>query len=104
MTAILNTDFERRVSPRVPIDGQIKYRLDNESQFKPGMMIDISQSGVQVSLDQPLGINTRLTLLMESDRPDEEPIEIIAVIVRIADHSSKYAYSYGCMILDVNDL
>jgi len=103
MTATPITDFERRVSQRVPIDGQIKYKLENETRFHTGMMIDISQSGVLISLNQPLTVNTRLSLLMESDNSGEPAIEICAVIIRIAEHASDYAYSYGCMILDVND-
>ena len=104
MPQILTSDFERRVSPRVTINGELKYKLEGETDFREGVMLDLSQSGTLISLDQQLDIHTHLTLLIESDKDNEQPIEITAKIVRIANHNGKYYHTYGCMILDVKDV
>ena len=103
MPSILTTEFERRVSPRIAINGELKYKLDGEQAFREGIMLDLSQSGTRISLDQKLELNTCLTLLVESDRAGEPPIEITAKVVRIAQHNGRYYHTYGCMILDVKD-
>ena len=104
MSALPINDFDQRVFPRVAINGEVKYKLEKESEFHPGMMINISQTGALISLDQQLPTEARLTLVMEADRENQSPIEITAEVIRIAENSSEYAYNYGCMILDVKDL
>ncbi len=104
MSAMLATDFERRIYPRIAVNGHMKYRLDGDSEFSPGEIINISQTGVLISMNRELCVDCRIVIIMESQQEDEPAIEILAEIVRIADNKNEYAYSYGCMILDVKDL
>ena len=104
MSAVAFNQPEQRVYPRVVINGEIKYKLSEDQPFNDAMMINISQSGLLISLDQQLDTDTRLTLLMESGKDDQSPIEIIAEVIRVADNNSDYAYDYGCTIVDVKDL
>jgi len=103
MSALPCFNLDRRFSPRTNINSQIKYKLTGDSSFTSGLMLNISQFGLALSLDQKIPENTQLNVLMESDRKDEAPIEIFAEIVRTSKSSNEYAYTYGCIILEVKD-
>lgn len=104
MSALSNKALDRRISPRIAIDGRIRYRLSEEDQFSEGVMLDISQNGVLVSLDREIATNTCVILLVESDQPHQPPIEITAEITRIAVPVDGHTYSYGCTIIEAKDL
>jgi len=103
MSVVPCFNLNRRFCTRTNINSQIKYKLTSDTSFTTGLMLNISQFGLALSLDQELPTNSQLNVSMESDRKDDAPIEIFAEIVRTSKSSNEYAYTYGCVILEVND-
>lgn len=104
MPAVPVDVLDRRVYPRIAVNGAVKYRLQPEAEFSDGLMIDISQTGLLIRLDKPLHVDTLVYLRMEADQTNDNPIEITAEIVRIADSDLPDQFCYGCMILDVREM
>ena len=63
--------------------------------------MNISQTGALIELGDDVPEDTRLYLLMKTERAEEPPIEIIAEVIRQSETSSDNRYAYGCIILDV---
>jgi len=103
MSIVSDSSKERRFSPRADINGEIKYRLPDDSNFSSGILINVSQTGVLISLKHKVPDDTVLTVLMESHLDDEPPVEISTEIIREASFSENHAYCYGCKILNVKD-
>jgi hypothetical protein len=82
----------------------VKYKLEENADYREGLMIDISQTGVQIRLDAALSVDTRLFLRMEADSEQDTPIELTVDVVRIGDRDDAGLNCYGCMILDVREL
>ena len=102
MSGVNSTNVDRRERPRSVINSHISYKLDNEdTEFNVAKMLDLSQTGVLVKIHEKLDTKTRLTLQIKSKTVDEDPIEIIAKIVRIANAGNDEQYCYGCEILDI---
>ena len=104
MSVLPENDVEKRLYPRIAINGEAKYKLDKNAEYKNGMMINLSQNGVLICLDQELPTETRMTLLMQSDNDDEAPVEITIEIVRVVKRDNDGAHNYGCKILNIKDL
>jgi len=102
MSSTNNSNIDRRERPRALINRHINYKLDSENaDFNAAKMVDLSQTGVLIEIYEKLDTKTQVTLQIKADSVDEEPIEIIAEIVRIAKPENDEQYSYGCEILDV---
>jgi len=103
MSAVPSINLDRRANPRTNINSQIKYWLTNNTSCNFGIVLNISQYGIALGLDQEIPTNSKLNVLMESEQKDEAPIEMITEIVRISKSFNDHAYSYGCKILEVKD-
>jgi len=104
MSSVINTNLDRRERPRAIINSHINYKLgDEEAKFNVAKMVDLSQTGVLIKLYEKLETETELTLQIKSDSVDEEPIEIIAKVVRIAKSSNDEQHSYGCCIVGIKN-
>lgn len=103
MSKLSNNVTERRFSPRASINGEIKYRLPDDSDFSSGILINVSQTGVLIGLKHEVPDDTVLTVLMESHLDDEPPVEISTAIIREASFCENHAYCYGCKIINVKD-
>ena len=103
MSALPNSNLDRRYYPRTLINSQVKYKLSDESTYNTGLMLDISQTGILIGSNHQLQTDTPITVMMESGQEDESPIEIAAEVIRIAEAFDSYDYTYGCMILDVKE-
>lgn len=102
MSSATNLRLDRRERPRAKINSQINYRITNEdTAYNTAKMLDLSQTGVLIRLHQKLDTHTQLTLQIDSDVADEEPIEILAEVIRIAKSNDEEQYNYGCAILDI---
>ena len=100
MTTSTAKNLDRRSYPRAVINSQIKYRVDNQTSYCAGKLLDLSQTGALIQLRHKLPENTRISIVTKADDTDESPIEIIAEIVR-QEITNDNHYSYGCIILDV---
>jgi len=104
MSALPVTDLDRRNYPRTSINSEIMYKPMDDTSFCIGTLVDISRAGALINVDQELDIDSHIHLVFASTREDEAPIKLSADIIRTAEPCGDLAYSYGCMILDVEEL
>ena len=73
----------------------------NEESYKDAVLVNISEAGALIGVNEKLDLDTQLYLLLESTEENQEPVQMLAEIIRSADSIDGYTYCYGCMILDV---
>ena len=100
----LVTDLDRRNYPRTSINSEIIYKILGDEAFNIGALIDVSETGALINVDQQLAIDSHVNLVIASGNEDEASIKLTADIIREAKSSGDLAYTYGCMILDVEEL
>jgi len=91
---------DRRHYDRTDIDCHAVYKLINDDNYNAAVLVNISQAGALIGVNEKLDLGTQLYLLLESSEKADEPIQILSETIRSADTVDGYAYSYGCMILD----
>ena len=94
---------DRRYYERTEICSPVKYRLSEEDDYKEALLINISETGALIGVNEELGMDTHIYMKMESDEVNQQPIKILVDTVRNAETIEGYQYCYGCMILDVID-
>ena len=95
-------NYDRRSSARNEINGAVRFKCDNESEFSKAIIIDISQTGVLIGLDKEIEKNTRFTIMLEEEEKYEGPIEIHAEVIRLDKSLGDECYTYGCKITEIN--
>ena len=101
MEPVHNTNVDRRYYTRTEIGCQVAYRRFNEEKYKEGVLVNISETGALIGVNEKLDLDTHLYLIIESAEEDEQPIQMLAETIRLADTVDGFDYCYGCMILDV---
>lgn len=95
-------NYDRRSSSRNTINGIVKFKCNDDTEFGKALIIDISQTGVLIGLDQQIGDETQVCLMLEDNSQYEGPIEIKANVVRLAKSLGDNCYTYGCKICDIS--
>jgi hypothetical protein len=67
-------------------------------EFAHGSLINISDSGVLISVDQVLALNTRVYFIIETANTRQDNLHVIAVVVRKRVRKGGAA-DYGCEII-----
>ena len=101
MDPVHTTNVDRRYYNRTEIDCQIVYKLVNEEIYKDAVLINLSEAGALIGVNEELELDTQLYLRLESTEENKQPIQMLAETIRSADAIDGYTYCYGCMILDV---
>ena len=101
MESVPKTNVDRRHYSRTEIDSQVAYKLINDESYKDAVLVNISEAGALIGVNEKLDLDTQLYLLLESTEENEKPVQMLAEIIRSADSIDGYTYCYGCMILDV---
>jgi len=104
MSALSITELNKRGYPRSPIETEFMYKSTNNTSYGVGTMIDLSQSGTLINVDHEFDLDSNINLLFESKKEGVAGIKITAGVIRQAEPSGIFTYSYGCMILDVVEL
>lgn len=94
-----NTD--RRYYHRTDIGSPVAYKPYNDESYRDGILVNISETGALIGVNEKLELDTHLYLKMESGEENEPPIQMLAETIRVAEKLEGYEYCYGCMILDV---
>ena len=101
MEPVPNTNIDRRYYNRTDIGCQVTYKPFNEENYKDAILVNISETGALIGVNEKLDLDSHLYLILESSDKDEQPIQMLAETIRTAETIDGYAYCYGCMILDV---
>lgn len=100
MSTALDLNIDRRNHPRTLINSEVKYKLSDDAAYSTGQLIDLSQTGALIQLEHALYLNTQLSLTVETN---DEALEMILEVVRVADAVNYDQYTYGCVITDIID-
>jgi len=101
MEPVHSNNLDRRYYNRTEIDCHVVYKLINDENHKDAVLVNISEAGALIGVNEKLDLGTHLYLLLEPAEENEQPIQMLSETIRSADTVDGYAYSYGCMILDV---
>jgi len=101
MEPLPNNNDDRRYYNRTDVGCHVVYKPFNEEDFREARLINISETGALIGVNEKLDIDTHLYLKIESTEEDEQPIQMLAETIRSAEKIEGYDYCYGCMILDV---
>jgi len=96
-----NISAERRYYNRTEIECAVAYRPFKQEEYKQAVLINISETGALIAVNEKLGIDAQIFLKLESTDENEQPIQMLAETVRSSERLNGYEYCYGCMILDV---
>lgn len=92
---------ERRASERQIVDSVVRYRTADTDGLEQGSLIDISESGVMLSIKHSLKLGERIYFMIEPDNPRQKTLHVIASVLR--KRSNKHGGNdYGCRIIETS--
>ena len=103
MSALPVSNSDRRINPRTSVNTIVVYKLAGDISYSMGSMRDISLTGALINIDQKLEMDSHVNLVIAASE-DDALIKISADIIRTAEPCGELAYSYGCLILDVEKI
>lgn len=89
---------ERRVNPRVYVDGPMRYRQVESHDFLAGRIENISADGALVWIGEELPPDSELVVRVELDGPDEDSADLVATLLYKLPEQENSLYGYGCSI------
>ncbi|MCP4410488.1 MAG: PilZ domain-containing protein [Gammaproteobacteria bacterium] len=89
---------EKRSFSRIGIHARVEYRVLGHETYRQGMLENLSASGALLWTEQQLPLDSEIKISITSDETDELPINITALVVRIADAKKESRFGYGCQI------
>ena len=89
---------ERRMNPRVDIDGDMQYTLPGSDEVCQGLLENLSLGGARIWVDQELPADSRLTVRVEADTPGEDDLEFKATLLHTLPRQREALYGYGCRL------
>ena len=92
------TSAERRNSPRIYIDGPMRYRRIDSEDFQPGRIENISIDGALVWIGEYLPLGSELVIRVEPDGPDPSWADLSATLLYELPEEDNSLYGYGCSI------
>lgn len=91
-------EMERRSFARIGINSRVEYRIVGEEAYSQGILDNLSANGALLWADQQFPLGTKIEITVKSDETGELPINITAVMVRIAGVKKESQFGYGCQI------
>ena len=89
---------ERRVAPRIAINGAISYRTADSDEFLRGEIENISTGGARIWIGEEVAEASRLLLRMEPEGEDETVLQFEAIVLHKLSETRDSLYGYGCRI------
>lgn len=95
---------ERRAFGRIDIKTAAEYRLEGQSAEHKCMLDNMSANGLLLWTEQSIPLGDKVLITIRSDSPDEPPIELTAIVIRVSEEPAAEAgFGYGCQIEAVVD-
>ncbi|HEY5740177.1 MAG TPA: PilZ domain-containing protein [Gammaproteobacteria bacterium] len=88
--------IERRSSPRIHVDGEISYRTDDSSEFRPGEIENLSIGGALIWVEQQLPADSRLQIRTVPDHEDETVFQFSAIVLCRLREQKGPLWGYSC--------
>lgn len=93
---------ERRAAPRQNVFASVRYRYPGMKETDQGVLANISSTGLMLWTDREFCPDGEITVWLDSGVRNFPSIEVNAKVVRTEQtDDSRYAFGYGCRIVDV---
>ena len=93
-----NESYERRIKPRIDIDGVMTYHTEDSSDTHYGKLENLSDRGACIWITQDLPPTSRLHCRVESDNKKERAMEFRATLLHALPERRNSPYGYGCTV------
>ncbi len=90
---------EKRDFQRMQIDAEIEFSNSRGDVFR-GTCRDLSASGMQILVQQPVAVGEELTTVLHSSDPQIPPLEMVCEVLRC--HQQEDGYLLGTTISEVS--
>ena len=88
---------DRRLETRVEWNGPVKYRPMQMDHFKTGILVNISDGGAMLWLNEDIPVGSEIEVLVQSEHAPE-PVHMYMHIVRIEEISREGYTGYACKL------
>lgn len=90
--------LDRRLKPRIEINGKMTYRMENSNDTHQGELEDLSGRGARIWIEQELPAASQLLCRIEADDREQQAMEFKATLLRALPERRNSLYGYGCSI------
>jgi hypothetical protein len=93
----MNDFFEKRDFYRMVVDGEVRYRIDGESQVSSGSVKNLSNSGLMMASDREITPGTKITVAIIPGHAITPPLMAEAKVIR-CDSGDSSQFNIACTI------
>jgi hypothetical protein len=93
----MNDFIEKRDFYRMVVDGDVRYRVDGESQVSTGSVKNLSNSGLLMISDRDISPGTKMTIAIVPGHAITPPLLADARVIR-CDSGDSNTYNIACTI------
>lgn len=87
----MNDYIEKRDFYRMVVDGEVKYRIEGESQVSTAIVKNLSNSGLLMISDREISSGTKITIAIIPGQAITPPLLADALVIRcICDNANQY--------------
>jgi hypothetical protein len=78
----MNDYIEKRDFYRMVVDGEVKYRIEGESQVSSAKVMNLSNSGLLMAADREITSGTKMTIAIIPGQAITPPLMADALVIR----------------------
>jgi hypothetical protein len=93
-----NISPDRRLKPRIEINGSITYHTGDSSEIRQGKLENMSNRGARIWIEQELPAASQLHCRIEADDKKERAMEFRATLLHVLPEKRNSMHGYGCTI------
>jgi hypothetical protein len=93
----MNDYIEKRAFYRMAVDGEVKYRIEGESQVSSATVKNLSNAGLLMASDRELSTGTKITIAIIPVHAITPPLLADALVIR-CDTENDSLYNVACTI------
>ncbi|MBT3014663.1 MAG: PilZ domain-containing protein [Candidatus Thiodiazotropha sp. (ex Clathrolucina costata)] len=93
----MNDFIEKRDFYRMVVDGEVRYRIEGESQVSTGKVKNLSNSGLLMSSDREMTPGTKITIAIIPGHSITPPLLAEAKVIR-SDSAESDQFNIACSI------
>ena len=93
-----SVSLERRLKPRIEINGKMTYQTEDSNDTLYGELEDLSNRGARIWIEQELPAASQLLCRIEADDCEQQAMEFRATLLHALPGRRNALYGYGCSI------
>ena len=89
---------ERRLHPRIEIDGDMSYIESQSGEICAGLLDNLSEGGARIWIDQDLPTASEVVFRVQADSRGDPGMAFKATLLYMLPQQKLSRYGYGCKI------